>query len=209
MIELPYQASFSFELVIPACKVGKEGLYQELIALIKKQSKYGLPYKTIIPQEKDGKLYLVNQDEPFANLFFKEELTIGDNNILFTYEERSNQELLLPNIFDFVGLLLLSVKTSEMVCGGFEQHSITCSVKAENNTNTYFYEKYSPLEVDYLRLLTYSIGRTMDFAIEIERVEEIYVLFNRFYQQFKTAQGSSLPFVTVNKDKFNITYGEL
>ena len=209
-MKLPYFAKYKFELSLPDCKVGKDGVYMEVNSLLNKKMVNGTPLFRWHEIHDTGKrIEFGYKDAPFANLFFCEELTITENNICFAYIEKTSQQLMLPNILFFVNMLLIAIKAAEMVNGSFKEHHINCHIIVEHNGDCYFYEKYSPLAVDYSFMLKYGIGKEIDFEFKIESNDDVYVLTNRFYNQFKTSQSVVKPYVTVLKDSFEEVYHEL
>lgn len=209
-MEFSYLAKYSFKLQMPSCKVGKEGIYMALDSLIKKKQSNRVPiFRWSNREDLVKSIECCYSNMPFANLFFSEELSICDNGILFTYIEKTNQQLMLPNLMFFVNMLMMAIKTSETTNGAFDKNSVNCHIRVENNGECYFYEKYSPLVVDYSRMLKYVIAKEADVKMDIEAKNDVYLLVNRFYQQYKCQQSIEKPFVTVDKDKFWLFYGEL
>lgn len=209
-MEFSYFAKFSFELQMSSCKVGKESIYIALDSLTKKKESNGIPaFRWAGREDKVDSIECRYSNMPFANLFFSEELSIHDSGILFTYAEKTNQQLMLPNLLLFVNMLIMAIKTLETTNGAFDKSRINSHIRVENNGDCYFYEKYSPLVVDYSRMLKYLIAREVDINMDIESKNDIYLLVNRFYQQYKCLQSIENPFVTVDKDKFWLYYGEL
>lgn len=210
MIEkLPYQAFFSFSLEMPAYKDGNKRILRKLQEFSNHQDKRN---KLFIQGEKsveNGAIVLTYFCMPFANLFYKEKLAINDNAIVFSYEEQTDQQVMLPNIFSFVQMLMMSVKTIEEICCGFHIQNVTCRLSIKNNTDSYFYEKYSPLMVDYSRLLKYSLPSNSEFAFKIDNRDDVYSLFNGFYQQYTSKNSLEKPFITVIEDNFYQAYDEL
>lgn len=204
MIELPNRTTFAFKLSIPDCKIGKEGLYQTLISLMEKQRIKGWVFNWNSQEFVDGMIIMKCSGMPFANLSYNIVLSIDDNTIKFEYEEMTDQEVMLPNISQFVLLLMLSMKTVERIDGDAK-----CEIEVDNNANAYFYEKYSILEVDYSRLLKYGINHNVSFEVVVKSKDDVYILFNRFYQQFKAPESMEKPFVTVVKDDFMKIYDAL
>lgn len=209
-MEFSYFAKFSFELQMPSCKVGKEGIYMTLDSLIKKKESNGIPiFRWVGIEDKVDSIECRYSNMPFANLFFSEELSVRDSGIFFGYTEKTDQQLMLPNLLFFVNMLIGAIKTSETINDGFEKHSVNCHIRVENNGDCYFYEKYSPLAVDYSRMLKYGIAKEVDFEVDIEARNDLYLLVNHFYQQYKCPQSIEKPFVTVDKNNFWQYYGEL
>ena len=125
MEELQYKAVFSFELLLSSCKIGKEGIDQEIMAALKRQEEKGLyPIKWNRETSENGDVVLKYEGAPFTNLTYKNEFVIGDNTIAFTYEERTNQQVMLPNISSYVYMLLLAIKVAEKVNGDFDKNSV-------------------------------------------------------------------------------------
>ena len=210
MEELQYKAVFSFELLLSSCKIGKEGIDQEIMAALKRQEEKGMyPIKWNRETSANGGVVLKYEGAPFTNLTYKNEFVIGDNTIAFTYEERTNQQVMLPNISSYVYMLLLAIKVAEKVNGDFDKNSVKCNVKIENNTDCYFYEKYSPLAVDFSRMLKYCLKKNTGFEIELENKEDVYLLINRIYQQYKSEHSVEKPYVTVVKGSFDLMYDGL
>lgn len=210
MEELQYKAVFSFELLLSSCKIGKEGIDQEIMAALKRQEEKGMyPNKWNRGTNANGDVVLKYESAPFTNLTNKNEFVIGDNTIAFTYEEKTNQQVMLPNIYSYVFMLLTSIKVAEKVNGGFDKKSVKCSVKMENNTDCYFHEKYSPVAVEFSRMLKYGLKNDLGFVIEIENKEDVYLLINRIYQRYRSEQSVEKPYVTVLKDSFDLMYDGL
>lgn len=210
MEELQYKAVFSFELFLSSCKIGKEGIDQEIMDALKRQEEKGMyPIRWKRETSTDGDIVIKFESAPFANLTYKNEFVIGDNTIAFTYEERTNQQVMLPNIFSYVFLLLMAIKVAEKVNGGFDKNSVKCGVKIDNNTDCYFHEKYSPLEVVFSRMLKYSLKKELGFVIELANREDVYLLINRIYQHYKSENSVEKPYITVIKDSFDLMYNGL
>ena len=209
MSDLFSQASYAFIITMPNCKVGKEGIHQLLIEVIKRYGNSYLANKWNRWSNSDGNLTCFYFEEPFGNLRFKELVTITDNAISYKYVEQTDQKVMLPNIQNFIYMMLFAVKTAEQLQGGFEKHSAKCEVKIENNADAYFYEKYNPLAVDYLFLLQYIIGRNVKYEVEMENHNDIYLLFNRFYNQYKSEGSVAKPYITLVKDNFDQLYGSI
>ena len=206
-MELPFFAKFIFELSMPDCKVGKEGIYMGLNKLLNKKNENETPLFRWNECHDSGKgIECSYKDTPFANLFFCEELTITENRIIFAYTENTSQQLMLPNIHFFVRMLLIAIKAAEKVNGSFEEHYINSHISVEHNGDCFFYEKYSPLAVDYSFMLKYGIEKRIDFEFKIESNDDVYLLANRFYHQYKTSQSIVKPYVTVLKDSFDEVY---
>lgn len=210
MEELQYKAVFSFELLLSSCKIGKEGIDQEIMTALKRQEKKGM-YPIIWNRGTcaDGDIVLKYEGAPFTNLTYKNEFVIGDNTIAFTYEEKTNQQVMLPNIYSYIYMLLTAIKVAEKVNGDFGKNSVKCSVKIDNNTDCYFHEKYSPLAVDFSRMLKYSLKEDPGFVIELANKEDVYLLINRIYRHYKSGQSVEKPYVTVVKDSFDLMYDGL
>lgn len=209
MTNLQYIASFSFEVILSKCKAGKEGLDQSIMEIIKHLEKKGLyPIRWNRKMNSKGDIVLEYEGNPFANLSFKDCFVIGDNLISFTYEERTDQQVMLPNIYSYVYMLLVAIKVAKTLNGDFDKHSITCSVRIENNTDCYFYEKFSPLVVDYSRMLKYRLGKNVSFEFEVEKEEDVYMLVNRIYRQYMSDESVEKPYVTVIREHFNQLYDE-
>ena len=210
MEELQYKAVFSFELLLSSCKIGKEGIDQEIMAALKRQEEKGMyPIKWNRETGANGDVVLSYKSAPFTNLTYKNEFVIGEKSIAFTYEERTNQQVMLPNIYSYVYMLLMAIKVGEQVNGDFDKNSVKCSVKIENNTDCYFHEKYSPLAVDFSRMLKYVLRKSSEIVIEIDNKEDVYLLINRVYQQYQSEQSVEKPYVTVLKDSFDLMYDGL
>lgn len=210
MDELQYKAVFSFELLLSSCKIGKEGIDQEIIAALKRQEEKGMyPIKWNRGTCVNGDVVLKYESAPFTNLTYKNEFVIGDNTIVFTYEERTNQQVMLPNIYNYVCILLMAIKVADKVSGGFDKNSVKCSVKIDNNTDCYFHEKYSPLAVDFSRMLKYGLNKKSEISIIIDNKEDAYLLINRVYQQYRSEQSVEKPYITVIKDSFDLMYDGL
>lgn len=210
MTDLQYIAKYHFELTLPSCNVGKECFDQEIMTTMKCHEKKSI--NTINWNRKtytNGEIVFGYEGNPFMNLSFTNELVIGDNKIVFTYEEKSDQAVMLPNIYNYVYMLLTTMKVVEKVNGSFDKHRVECRVMIENNTDCYFYEKYSPLAVDYSKVLKYGIGRKAEFDMNIENMDHVYLLVNRIYQQYKSEQSMERPYVTVIKDSFERMYDGL
>lgn len=210
MEELQYKAVFSFELLLSSCKIGKEGIDQEIIAALKRQEEKGMyPIKWKRETSTNGDVVLKYESAPFTNLTNKNEFVLGDNAIAFTYEERTNQQVMLPNIFSYVYMLLMAIKVAEKVNGDFDKNSVKCSVKIDNNTNCYFHEKYSPLKVEFSKMLKYGLKEDPGFVIELANKEDVYLLINRIYQHYRSEHSLIKPYVTVVKDSFDLMYDGL
>lgn len=209
MSELFSQASYAFIITIPNCKVGKEGVHQLLMELIKRYGNSYIVNKWNRWSNSDSNLTCFYSEEPFGNLHFEEWVTITDHTISYKYVEQTDQKVMLPNIQSFIYMMLFAAKTIEQIQGGFEKHSAKCEVKMENNADVYFYEKYSPLAVDYLFMLKYIMGRNVKYEMELENHDDIYLLFNRFYNQYKSESSVAKPYITLVKDNFNQFYGSI
>ena len=210
MEELQYKAIFSFELLLSSCKIGKKGIDQEIMTALKRQEEKGMyPIKWNRKTSAYGDVVLNYESAPFMNLTYKNEFVIGDNSIAFKYEERTNQHVMLPNIYSYVYMLLMAIKVGEKVNGDMDKNSVKCSVKIENNTDCYFHEKYSPLAVDFSRMLKYVLKKCSEIIIEIDNKEDVYLLINRVYQQYQSEQSVEKPYVTVLKDSFDLMYDGL
>ena len=135
MSDLFSQASYAFIITMPNCKVGKEGIHQLLIEVIKRYGNSYLANKWNRWSNSDGNLTCFYFEEPFGNLRFKELVTITDNAISYKYVEQTDQKVMLPNIQNFIYMMLFAVKTAEQLQGGFEKHSAKCEVKIENNAD--------------------------------------------------------------------------
>lgn len=85
-------------------------------------------------------------------------------------------------------MLLTAIKVAEKVNGGLDKNSVKCSVKIDKNTDCYFHEKYSPLAVEYSRMLKYELKEAPGFVIELENKENVYLLINRIYQHYKSVK---------------------
>lgn len=207
---LQYKALFSFELLLSSCKIGKEGIDQEIMAALRRQEEKGMfAIKWNRGTSANGDVVLKYESAPFANLTYKNELVIGDNTIAFTYGEKTNQQVMLPNIYSYVYMLLTATKVAEKVNGGFDKNSVKCSVKIDNNTNCYFHEKYSPLKVEFSKMLKYGLKEDPGFVIELANKEDVYLLINRIYQHYRSENSLVKPYVTVVKDSFDLMYDEL
>jgi hypothetical protein len=210
MIEkLPYQTILCFSLVAPSNKEGKEGIFQRLLELVSRHDNENKLFADGKRTSDNELTELTYWNMPFANLYYKEVLTISDKTIDFLYEERSDQQVMLPNIYSFVGMLMLSVKTIEKISCGFGIHNVGCRLSIRNNTASYFYEKYSPLRVDYSRLLKYSLVPDNEIVFEIESRDDVYTLFNSFYQQYTSNNSVVNPHVTVVRNSFYQIYDRL
>lgn len=208
MKELPNRTVFLFELILPKCKVGKESLSLKLASLLQKQESKGMVFDWNCQEIVNDCIVRKSSGMPYANLFYSNILSVGDHSIEFEYEEKTDQQVMLPNISRFVYLLLLSVKTAERIDGGFDKGMAKCKIIVNGNADAFFYEKYSIFEVDYSRLLKYGINRTVNFEVPIEKKDDVYTLFNRFYQQFKATESMEKPFVTLVKNSFEKVYDE-
>lgn len=209
MENLQHKSKLAFSLSIPDCKIGKEGLEQRLLSLIKKQVEKNVFMGRWNRSLQANEIVWEYSGEPFANLTFCHRMSISDKSISLLYEENTNQEVMLPNIIIFVRMLLLACKVVEKENGEFDKHHIECEINVENNTDCYFYEKYSPLDVDYSRMLKYCLPGTSNFNILIECVDDVYLMINRFYQQYHSAQSVQKPYVSVIKESFNQVYDGL
>lgn len=206
-MELAFFAKYRFELSLPDCKVGKEGVDMALNSLLNKKLVNGNPLFRLHDKLNTGTgIEYTYKDTPFANLSFCEDLTVTDNSICFTYTENTTQQLMLPNILFFVNMLLIAIKVAENVNGSFKDHHVNCHISVEHNGDCFFYEKYSPLAVDYSIMLKYSIDKGIDFEFEIESDDDVYLLTNRFYHQYKTSQSMVKPYVSVLKSSFEEVY---
>lgn len=204
-----YKASYSFVINFPDCKVGKEEIQIVLNRLIKKLSNK-------VPIYMERKFSKVNEcitynykGEYFANLFFDEILSISDYSVSYTYSEYTDQQIMLPNIYRFVYMLMLSIKTAEVINNGFKDKKVSCNIKADNNGYVYFYEKYSPVAVDYSKILKYKMDKIVNFKIGIDDRKDILTLFNRFYHQYKSDHSIDKPFVSIISDDFLRKYDDL
>lgn len=207
--KLPYQAFLSFSLEMPSYKDGNEVILQKLQEFSNHQDNRNNLFLHGVKTDENGAIVLTYSSTPFANLFFKEILAITDNAIAFSYEEQTDQKVMLPNIFSFVQMLMMSVKAFDEICCGFHIQKVICRIRIKNNTDSYFYEKYSPLMVDYSRILKYSLITKNEIAFEIKSRDDVYFLFNGFYQQYTSTNSLEKPFITVVKDNFYQVYNEL
>ena len=80
---------------------------------------------------------------------------------------------------------------------------------AEGQAKLYKEEKYSPLAVDFSRMLKYCLKKNTGFEIELENKEDVYLLINRIYQQYKSEHSLEKPYVTVVKGSFDLMYDGL
>lgn len=209
MENLQYKSVLSFTLTITDNKSGKEGLDQSFLNIIKKQEERDVFMGRWIRSSQSGCIVWEYSGEPFANLTFCNKMIISDNCISYTYEENTNQEVMLPNMITFVMMLMLAFKVAEKENGDIVKNHIECGIKVENNTDCYFYEKYSPLEVDYSRMLKYCLAGNDGFTITVESRDDMYIAINRFYQKFQSAQSMQKPYVTVEKESFDQMYDGL
>lgn len=209
MENLQYKSVLSFILTIKDCKTGKEGLEQRFLSLFKKQKERNVFVGRWIRSLQSSNILWEYSGEPFANLTFCNKMIISDDCISYTYEENTNQEVMLPNIITFVKMLMLAFKVAEKENGDFVKHHIECKIKVENNTDCYFYEKYSPLSVDYSRMLKYCLIGNDSFTITVESRDDMYIAINRFYQKFQSTQSVQKPYVSVVKENFNQVYDGL
>lgn len=206
MSDLIYYASYAFNIKIPNCKVGKEGVHQLLMDIVKRHGDNYLSNRWGGWFNSDKGLICRYVGEPFGNLRFDECVTITGDTISYRYVENTDQQVLLPNILSFIYMLLFALKTAEQLQDGFENHSVKCEVKVENNGNVYFYEKYNPLAVDYLFLLKYTISSNVCYEIELKSHNDVYLLVNRFYNQYKTDSSVAKPYITLVRDSFEQFY---
>ena len=206
MSDLIYYASYAFNIKILNCKVGKEGIHQLLMDIIKHYDNKYLSNRWSDWVDMDNVMICRYVGEPFENLRFDEWVTITDDMISYRYVENTDQQVMLPNIMSFIYVLLFAIKAAEQLQDGFEKHPIKCDVKVENNGNVYFYEKYNPLVVDYLLLLKYTISSNVCYEIELESHDDVYVMFNRFYNQYKTDSSVAKPYITLVRDSFEQFY---
>lgn len=209
MSDLVYNASYAFNIKLPKCKVGKEGIHQLLMELVRRFGDKYLLNRWNKWLDSDNGLICRYTGEPFGNLRIEEWVTITDDTISYKYVEYTDQQVMLPNIMSLIYMMLFAVKTAEQLQGGFEKHSSKCEVKMENNADVYFYEKYNPLVVDYLFLLKYTISKNLGYEIELENHDDVYALFNRFYNQYKSESSVAKPYITLVKDKFEQLYGAI
>lgn len=209
MENLQYKSVLSFILTIKDCKTGKEGLEQRFLSLFKKQEERNVFVGRWTRSLQSSNILWEYSGEPFANLTFCNKMIISDNCISYTYEENTNQEVMLPNMITFVMMLMLAFKVAEKENGDIVKNHIECGIKVENNTDCYFYEKYSPLEVDYSRMLKYCLAGNDGFTITVESRDDMYIAINRFYQKFQSAQSMQKPYVTVEKESFDQMYDGL
>lgn len=209
MSDLFSQASYAFIITMPNCKVGKEGVHQLLIEVIKRYGNKYLSNKWSRWSNGGDNLTCRYTGEPFGNLRFEELVTITDYAISYKYVEHTDQKVMLPNIQSFIYMMLFAVNTVEQLQGGFEKHSAKCEVKMENNADVYFYEKYTPLAVDYLFMLKYILDRNVKYEMELENHDDIYLLFNRFYNQYKSESSVAKPYITIVKENFDQFYGSI
>lgn len=209
MENLQYKSVLSFILTIKDCKTGKEGLEQRFLSLFKKQEDRNVFVGRWTRSLQSSNILWEYSGEPFANLTFCNKMIISDNCISYTYEENTNQEVMLPNMITFVMMLMLAFKVAEKENGDIVKNHIECGIKVENNTDCYFYEKYSPLEVDYSRMLKYCLAGNDGFTITVESRDDMYIAINRFYQKFQSAQSMQKPYVTVEKESFDQMYDGL
>lgn len=209
MENLQYKSVLSFILTIKDCKTGKEGLEQRFLSLFKKQEERNVFVGRWTRSLQSSNILWEYSGEPFANLTFCNKMIISDNCISYTYEENTNQEVMLPNMITFVMMLMLAFKVAEKENGDIVKNHIECGIKVENNTDCYFYEKYSPLEVDYSRMLKYCLAGNDGFTITVESRDDMYIAINRFYQKFQSAQSMQKPYVKVEKESFDQMYDGL
>lgn len=203
---LRYKASFSFMISLQGCKAGKEGVHQLLKAIIERCGNNYLAHRWGNWLNRNHSLICHYAGEPFANLRFDEIITITDDAITYQYEELTNQQVMLPNTISFIYTLLFSVKTAEQLQGAFDEHPVKVEIQVENNADTYFYEKYCPLAVDYSILLKYAIDRNVSYEVVLENHKDVYLLFNRFFNQYKAEGSVAKPYITLVKDIFEQTY---
>lgn len=210
-MELKFFTKFSFAIMLPEYQGGKESIYRAFVDLLKKQEKKGLlvNYKYSDYEIGDDVISIKYQGMPFVNLLFSEELLIRDNSMTYSYEEKVSEHLMLPNIYSYVIMTMMMVKIVEMFFESFENHNIECNVTITNNGDTYFYEKYSPLKVDFSWLHKYKIKPQTNFNFILKKHEDIYILINKIYQQYQTSLSRDKAFVIVDKTDFNKVYGEL
>ena len=206
MSNLVYYASYAFNIKLPKCKVGKEGIHQLLMDIVKRHGNKYLLTRWNGWVVRDNGLICRYVGEPFGNLRFEECVIITDDTISYNYVEYTDQQVMLPNILSFIHMLLFGIKAVEQLQGGFEKHSAKCEVKMENNGEVYFYEKYNPLAVDYLFLLKYTIGKNVGYEIDLENHDDVFVLFNRFYNQYKSDSSFAKPYINLVKDSFEQFY---
>lgn len=209
MNDLMFKALFTFNITFLGCKVGKEGIHKALMEIVNRQKNAYLTHRWSKWLNSENGLFCNYTGEPFGNLRFEELVNITDENISYKYEECTNQQIMLPNTQSYIYMMLFAVKTVEQLLGGFNEHSVRCEIKLENNADTYFYEKYNPLSVDYSFLLKYAIGRNVNFTIELENHEDVYILFNRFFNQYKAEGSIANSCITLVKDLFEQIYGAI
>ena len=212
MDDLRYFASFSFEIVMLGCNNGKEGICQKLISFFEakdgEKANGGL-FNRFRTETCGDQIVMSDVGHPFSNLRFTQELSIRDDSITFSYTENTDQQVMLPNIRFFVSMLLFAVKTVDIITDGFKSNHITCRIMIDNNSECFFYEKYSPLCVDYSMMLKYGLDNKACFIVEVSDLDDVAQLFNRFYQQFKTTQSQKLPYVLVNGEALKQEYAAI
>lgn len=205
-----YYAIFSFEIRLPNYKGGKESIHQAMIQMIRKNEDRGLFLFNDLKWTSQGN-YILSEytGKPFANLLFTKSLRIGGDSISFTYVEKTDQQVMLPNILFFVYMLLFSTKITDALGGGFDKMKTFCRINTENNCDCYFHDKFSPLEVEYSSLLKYSLNKNSGFEYEMEKKEDVYELFNRFYHQYRTNESQVMPYVSLIKASFDKAYNQI
>lgn len=210
-MELNYFAHYSFTQDLSFYKGGKESIYNTFVDLISGLEKKGYisatKYKQMLVY--DDSIIIKYSKMPFTNLLFNEELRINDNVISYNYEEKCSDQLMLPNIFSYVLMVIILIKTAEKLSQGFDKNGVLCHVNVNHNGMNFFYDKYSPLKVNYSWLHKYKINEKINFDFCIDSYDDIYLLINRIYQQYKTEQSVDKVCVSVDKADFLMKYGEL
>ena len=210
-MELKYFTKLSFAIMLPEYQGGRESIYSAFVNLLEKQEQKAvlIKYKYSQTKKDDEAISIKYQGMPFANLFFVEEILIKDNSMTYSYEEKVSDHLMLPNIYSYIMMTMMMVKMAEFLSGAFEKFTVDCNVTISNNGETFFYEKYSPLKVDFSWIHKYRIGPDVYFNYSLKNIGDCYVLINKIYQQYQTSLSIDKAFVTVDKADFYKLYGEL
>ena len=212
--QLPYYVKFTAEFIVEKPCMYKEDVHANLYRVVGRMPPELVSQYYILKafdKEESGdneKLVFSLITPPDLNYQLGLRVAVIENNLRIEYFELRNENLLLPNIGNFLVLMTIMGETIGMLSNNFANCKMDVLIASDSNANVAFYRNYCPLIVEFIPTLTYKAVGNLKLPVHIENNDTMFSIMRRFFQLFKSEKPCSIPYISLNKGQFDEGYAK-
>ena len=213
--QLPHYVKFTADFLMKKSCVYKEDIHTNLYQVLSKmtpeyksQNSVLMAFRKEILADNDRLLFsqIGQPDYNYQNGFNVE---IRDNHIRLEYFELRQDSLILPNVGNFLSLLITIIEAIELQTNDISMMDADVQFKVNTNTKVALYNNNSPFALNLVQTITYYATDNTILNLHLEKQDVMFNIVRRFYQLFKSETPCTVPYSVLNKEQFEIDYGKL